>query len=90
MRKLIRKQVPDLDVETLTWAQVIAIVHLLKAADGDMAALNSVYRQLEDSGASVVSSNVQVAGKDGTPLLSIEAARAIAANFDKRHNRDKK
>lgn len=55
---------PELDVETLTWAQAIAVVHLLKAADGDMAALNSVYKQLEDSGASVVSSNIPVAGKD--------------------------
>ena len=85
LRKQIQKQVPDLDVQDLSWAQVIAIVHLLKAADGDMAALNTVYKQLEDSGADVVASKLQVTGKDGTPLLPLEAARAIAANFDKRH-----
>jgi len=87
VRQRIRRQIPDIETDNLTWAEAIALVHLVKAANGDMAALNSIYKQLEDSGADMIASKLQLTGKDGTPLLPLEAARKIAANFDKRHGR---
>ena len=85
LRQRIQRQIPGIDTDSLTWAEAIALVHLVKAAEGDMTALNAIYKQLEDSGADMVASKLQVTGKDGTPLLPLDAARAIAANFDRRH-----
>lgn len=53
LRTQIRKHMPDVDVEHLTWAQLIALAHLLQAAKGDMTALNAVYKQIDDQGVDV-------------------------------------
>ncbi len=53
LRTQIRKHMPDFDVEHLTWAQLIALAHLLQAAKGDMTALNAIYKQIDDQGVDV-------------------------------------
>ncbi len=50
LRSQIRKHMPDVDVQHLTWAQLIALAHLLQATKGDMTALNAIYKQIDDQG----------------------------------------
>jgi len=84
LRRRIQQQLPDLNVEEISWAESVAIAHLIEAASGNMAAIALVFRQVDDSGAATADGRLEVSGEVGGSL-SIEAARRIAQNFDKRH-----
>ncbi len=62
LRDHIKRIVPEVDVNDLTWAQVIALSHLIKAAQGDMTAIIQMYKQADDGGANTLT------GKDGGPI----------------------
>ncbi len=50
LRKALARTLPGLDTKSLTWAQLVALSHLRKAAAGDMGAIAQMYRQIDDSG----------------------------------------
>ena len=62
LRDALKKIVPEIDASDLTWAQVIALAHLIKAAQGDMTAIIQMYKQADDGGANTLT------GKDGGPI----------------------
>ncbi len=51
IRKTLEESVPGIDVEDLTWAEAIALVHLVEAVKGDMRAIEMAYKQIDDLGA---------------------------------------
>ena len=62
LRDALKKIVPEIDASDLTWAQVIALAHLIKAAQGDMTAIIQMYKQADDGGANTLT------GRDGGPI----------------------
>jgi hypothetical protein len=50
-RDLVQKAYPGMDVSALTWAEVVAIAHLEKAAEGNLFAIGDIYKHLDDDGA---------------------------------------
>lgn len=77
VRKAIKKAIPELDVDALSWAEVTAIRHWMLAAGGNLGAIIQTYKQIDDDGAVEIGGSVQLsqAGEDLLAKLSSVAKR---------------
>jgi hypothetical protein len=52
-QRKVKKLDPNIDVSQLTWAELVAITHLVNAADGSDRAIAELYKQIDDHGADI-------------------------------------
>jgi len=74
LRKEFAQLMPELDTSSLTWAQLVALAHLDKAAHGDMTAVIQAYKQVDDSGKDTAEQDVS---------LEVRKSRATDELMDK-------